>query len=97
MRTSRIVFATLALAIGIGTFASSVIAKSVVRTDSPDIAAACGLGTASTVPLNLDLIPSKPVVGHQSVRGVGDDEGCGEDAEHDARGSDEGEGSGGDD
>ena len=48
-------------------------------------------------PLNLDLIPSKPVVGHQSVRGVGDDVAAGEGDDHGGRGSAEREGGGEDD
>jgi hypothetical protein len=100
MKTSRLILSALILATGLATIASAAGAGSVLTDPTVANAAvtSCGIGTAAAVPLNLDLIPSKPPAGHQSVRGVGDDEdGCGEGTELDGRGSDHSEGTGGSD
>lgn len=95
MKTSLLVLATLVSVIGFSTLASSAGATSVMTdADSADIVStSCGTAAALAGPLNLDLIPSKPVVGHQSVQGVGDDDdGCAGEAEHEGNESGEGEG-----
>ena len=100
MRTSRLILSTLLLAAGLATIASTASAVSILAAPAKaeTAADACGAGTATADPLNLDLIPSKPLAGHQSVRGVGDDDdGCGEGTEHGGRFSDEGKGAGGND
>ncbi len=100
MRTSRLTLSALILAVGLATIVSAAGAASVVADPAiADTAAnSCGAGTAAAVPLNLDLIPSKPLAGHQSVRGVGDDDdGCGEDTERSGRGADGSEGTAGSD
>lgn len=100
MRTSRIILSALVLAAGVATIASAAGAASVLAglTIGDEAANSCGATTAAAVPLNLDLIPSKPLAGHQSVRGVGgDDDGCGEGTELHGRGPDDGEGTGGSD
>lgn len=60
--------------------AASIAADPTTATET--VATACGTGSAAADPINLDLIPSKPVTGHQSIQGVGDDDGCGGDDEH---------------
>lgn len=102
MRTSHLIVALLLTSAAyVGTLATSAGAAPVTTdpASADTLAAACGSGPGPgpAVPLNLDLIPSKPVVGHQSVVGVGDDDGCGEDDDHGGHGSDDGEGVGGDD
>ncbi|HWU32417.1 MAG TPA: hypothetical protein VN108_06065 [Marmoricola sp.] len=99
MRTSLLMLAAMASIAGVAILASSAGAATVTTNlaSADTIAASCAAAPGPAVPLNLDLIPSKPVVGHQSVRGAGDDDGCGEDDEHGGRGSDDSEGVGGDD
>ena len=99
MRTSLLVLAALVSVAGIATIASSAGAASVMADPAKvdTVATACGVAPGSAAPpLGLDLVPSKPVVGHQSVRGVGDDDGCGE-GDHGGRELGENEGSGGSD
>lgn len=93
MRTSLLTLVVLASAAGVAAVGSSAgAASTTASTASADIAAAaCGANPGPATPLNLDLIPSKPVLGHQSVRGAGDDDGCGEDDDHRGRGSAQGE------
>ncbi|MDR3470979.1 MAG: hypothetical protein P4M09_04730 [Devosia sp.] len=63
---------------GVFSLASSAGAASIAAAPGTEtIASACGGAPASAGPINLDLIPSQPVTGHQSVRAVGDDDGCG--------------------
>ena len=99
MRTSRLILSSLLLAAGLAAIASTAGAVSVLTASANADAAgnSCGTGTAAAAPLNLDLIPSKPLIGHQSVRGVGDDDGCGEGTEAGGRGSDDSDGAGGSD
>ena len=100
MKTSRLIISALILATGLALVASAAAAASVLA--DPIVADAaistCGTGTAVAVPLNLDLIPSKPLAGHQSVRGVGDDDDvCATDTERGGRGADDSEGTAGSD
>lgn len=89
MKISALAIAALVSVAAVATAGAASIPLNSGIDGSP--ATACGAGTATPAPLNLDLIPTKPVVGHQSVASVGDDDGCGED-EHEGRQSRDGEG-----